>query len=107
MNLYDLVYLKKPNKKMNRNYIHLIISILLLLPVSIMLENSDGLETVNDIVGYLTEWSSSIIISVIISGIFFGIKFVLKKKSSIITVLYTTSYTLSIIILLILSLKYL
>jgi hypothetical protein len=92
---------------MNKNYIHLIISILLLLPVSIMLENSDGLETVNDIVGYLTEWSSSIIISVIISGIFFGIKFVLKKKSSFITVLFTTSYTLSIIILLILSLKYL
>ena len=88
---------------MNKNYIHLIISILLLLPVSIMLENSDGIGTVNDIFGYLTEWSSSIIISLIISGIFFGIKFILKKKSSFITVLYTTSYTLSIIILLILS----
>lgn len=92
---------------MNKNYTHLIISILLLLPVSIMLENSDGLETVNDIQGYLTEWGTSIVISVFISGIFFGIKSILKKTSSFITILYTSSYTLSILILLILSLKYL
>jgi|TARA_B110000240_G_C13359007_1_gene393086 uncharacterized membrane protein (UPF0136 family) len=92
---------------MNKKYVHLIISTILLLPVSIMLENSDGLETVNDIMGYLIEWSAIIIISLIISGIFFGIKSALKKTSSFIRVLYTSSYILSIIVLLILSFKYL
>jgi hypothetical protein len=94
-------------KKMRKDYVHLIISLILLLPVAVMLENSDGLETVNDLGGYLKEWIAPIIFSFIISGIVYGIKLIFKKKSSFVNIFYITSYTLSIIILLTLSLKYL
>ena len=87
-------------------YVHLIISLLLLLPVSIMLENHDGLDTVNNFSEYLKEWIPPLIISTIISLIFYGVTFLFKKKSSFIIILYTISYSLSIIILLILGLKY-
>ena len=92
---------------MKKGYIHLIISLILLLPVAVMLENSDGLETVNDLGGYLKEWIAPIMFSFIISGIVYGIKLLFKKKSSFVNIFCTTSYTLSIIILLTLSLKYL
>ena len=92
---------------MKKDYVHLIISLILLLPVAVMLENSDGLETVNDLGGYLKEWIPPIITSLIISGIVYGIKLLFKTKSSFVGIFYTTSYTLSIIILMILSLKYL
>jgi hypothetical protein len=92
---------------MKKDYVHLIISLILLLPVAVMLENSDGLETVNDLVGYLKEWIPPIMLSFIISGIVYGIKLLFKKKSSFVKTFYTTSYALSIIILLTLSLKYL
>jgi hypothetical protein len=93
---------------MNKKLIfHLILSTLLLLPVSIILENSDGLETVNTIKGYLIEWYPPIIFSLIISGIIFGVKKLLKKETSFLNIFYHSSYTISIIILLIVSLKYL
>ena len=92
---------------MKKDYVHLIISLILLLPVAVMLENSDGLETVNDLSGYLKEWIPPIMLSFIISGIVYGIKLLFKKKSSFVKTFYTTSYALSIIILLTLSLKYL
>jgi len=94
-------------KTKRKDYVHLIISLILLLPVAVMLENSDGLETVNDLGGYLKEWIAPIIFSFIISGIVYGIKLIFKKKSSFVNIFYITSYTLSIIILLTLSLKYL
>tara|TARA_B110000977_G_C11009719_1_gene467173 strand:- start:434 stop:712 length:279 start_codon:yes stop_codon:yes gene_type:complete len=92
---------------MKKDSVHLIISLILLLPVAVMLENSDGLETVNDLGGYLKEWIPPIMLSFIISGIVYGIKLLFKKKSSFVKTFYTTSYALSIIILLTLSLKYL
>ena len=92
---------------MKKDSVHLIISLILLLPVAVMLENSDGLETVNDLGGYLKEWIPPIMLSFIISGIVYGIKLLFKKKSSFVNIFHTTSYTLSIIILLILGLKYL
>jgi|TARA_B110000908_G_scaffold151258_1_gene185850 hypothetical protein len=92
---------------MKKEYVHLIISLILLLPVAVMLENSDGLESVNDLGGYLKEWIAPILFSLIISGIVYGIKLLFKRKSSFIILFYTMSYALSIIILLILGLKYL
>ena len=44
---------------MKKDYVHLIISLVLLLLVAVMLENSDGIETVNDLGGYLKEWIAS------------------------------------------------
>jgi len=92
---------------MNNKTIHLVISIILLLPVSIMLENSDGLDRVNSFSGYIGEWIVSIIMSLIFTSIIYGILYIIKKKPSFLSVLYKTSYTISILILLIISLKYL
>lgn len=74
---------------MRKDYVHLIISLIILLPVAVILENSDGLETVNDLGGYLKEWVPPIIISLFISGIVYGIKLLFKKKSSFVKTLYT------------------
>ena len=90
----------------NKLVFNVVVSTLLLLPVSVLLENSDDLETVDSIQGYLKEWISPIILSSILSGIIYGVKKILKKETSFFKIFYYTSYTLSILILLILSLKY-
>jgi hypothetical protein len=90
----------------NKLVFNVVLSTLLLLPVSVLLENSDGLETVDSIQGYLKEWIPPIILSSILSGIIYGVKKILKKETSFFNIFYYTSYTVSILILLILSLKY-
>ena len=91
----------------NKIILHVILSTLLLLPASIILENSDGLETVHNIQGYLKEWIASFFLTLIISGLIVGIKKILKKQTSFLNIYYYTAYVLSIFILLIVSLKYL
>lgn len=91
---------------MTKNYKNLLISTLLLLPFSVLLENFDGLETVNTIQGYLKEWFSGIIVSLVISGIVFGIIYIFNKSSSYVKVLYLTSYSLSLLIFILVLLNY-
>lgn len=86
---------------------NLALSILLLLPVSVLLENIDGLETVNSIQGFLKEWLGSLTLSLILSGMIFGIKKLLKKETTFFNVFSYTAYIFSIVILLILILRYL
>ncbi len=91
----------------NKLSINVLLSTLLLLPVSVLLENLDGLETVNSIQGYLKEWMGGIILSLIISGLIYGMKKLLKKDTSFLNVFSYTNYSFSIIILFILILRYL
>ena len=92
---------------MNNKTTHLVISLILLLPVSIMLENSDGLDRVDSFSGYIGQWIGSIIVSLIFTSIIYGILYIIKKKPSFVSILYKTSYTISILTLLIINLKYL
>lgn len=91
----------------NKKTLHVFLSTLLLLPVAIILENSDALETIHSIQEYLKEWVAPIILSIIISGIIFGIKRLFKKETSFLNIYYNTAYSISIFILLIVSFKYL
>jgi hypothetical protein len=90
----------------NKLMFNVVLSTLLLLPVSVILENSDGVETVNTLQGYLKEWVPSIILSSIVSGIIFGVKKLLKKETSFLNIYYHSSYSIAIFILLSVSLKY-
>ena len=90
----------------NKITIHVFLSTLLLLPCAIILENSDGLETVNSIQEYLKEWVGPIILTSIISGVIFGFKKLFKKETSFLNIYYHTAYCISIFILLIVSFKY-
>ena len=86
--------------------LHVIVSTLLLLPVAIILENSDGLETVNSVIDYIREWIAPVVISSFISGAIFGVKRLQGKESSFLNVYYHTAYSVAIIVLLAVSIKY-
>ena len=91
----------------NKTTVHAILSTILLLPVAVILENSDGLETVSTFQEYLKEWIAPIILSIVISALIYGVLSLLKKTSSFLNIYYYTAYTFSILILLIVSLRYL
>jgi hypothetical protein len=91
----------------NKLVFNVILSTILLLPVSVLLENLDGLETVNSIQGYLKEWMAGLILSLIMSGVIYGVKKIFKKDTSFLNVYSYTSYLFSIIILFILISRYL
>lgn len=91
----------------NKIKLHVFLSTLLLLPVAIILENSDGAETVHSIQEYLKEWGAPIVLSSLISGVIFGLKRLLKKETSYLNVYYHTAYCISILVLLAVSIKYL
>lgn len=91
----------------NKKRIHVLLSTFLLLPAAIILENSDGLETVNNLKGYLKEWIAPVFLSLIISGLIYGIKKALKRETNFLNVYYHTAYILFVLIFLIISIKYL
>lgn len=91
----------------NKIKLHVILSTLLLLPVAIIVENSDGAESVHSIKDYFKEWLAPIALSFIISAAIFGVKRLLKKDTSILNIYYHTAYVLSIFMLLAISIKYL
>ncbi len=86
--------------------LHVFLSTMLLLPVAIILENSDGAETVHSIKEYISEWLAPIGLTCIISGVIVGIKRLLKRDSSFLNVYYHTAYVISILVLLSVSIKY-
>ena len=90
----------------NKITLHVILSTLLLLPVAIILENSDGLGTVHSVIDYIREWIAPVGISSFISGTIFGVKRLLGKDSSFLNVYYHTAYSFAIITLLIVNIKY-
>ena len=74
---------------------HLIFSIILLLPSSIYLENSDGLDVIDDIYGATFQWITGFIISLVIALCYWGIFFKIKTKSSFVKALYKSCYLVS------------
>jgi hypothetical protein len=91
----------------NKITLHVILSTLLLLPLAIILENSDGLEAVHTMQGYFKEWMAPISLSLIISALIFGVKKIFKKVTSFLNIYCYTAYGLSIILLFIICIKYL
>ncbi len=87
--------------------LHVFLSTMLLLPVAIILENSDGAETVHSPKEYISEWLAPIILTCVISGVIVGIKRLLKRETSFFNVYYHTAYIYAISILLSVSIKYL
>ena len=84
--------IKKNMEKINK---HLILSLILLLPASIYLENSDGLDKIDDIYGAASEWITAFIISLVIALSYWGIFFKIKTKSSFVKALYKSCYLVS------------
>ena len=87
---------------MKKNNVNLIISYLVLIPSTVMISDYN----VTDISSYLISGSGGGIIGFLISGIIFGISKLFDKNYHFITTLYSTNFVLSIIILILLSFKY-
>ena len=54
-----------------KDYLHLVVSEILLLPASVILENNDGLETVDSFEEYLSEWTGAILASFILGSMLY------------------------------------
>lgn len=91
----------------NKTTLHIVLSTLLLLPLAIILENSDGIGAVHTMQGYFKEWMAPIFLSLIISALIFGIKKIIKKETSFLKIYYYTAYVLSVILLVVVSIRYL
>ena len=85
-----------------KRYLNAALSVLLLLPVSIALENSDGLEVVNSIGEGLKEWISAFMLSMLLSIVPVIAISVLKKNIGYLMILTITNYILSALILFVL-----
>lgn len=82
----------------NNDKIHLIASVLLLLPATLFLEMSDG-KFNNDSTSalFLTEWFGGIVAASILAVIAWGIYYLIKKESSFIKAFYKSCYFISLI----------
>jgi hypothetical protein len=76
---------------------HLLISLIILLPASLYLENSDGLDMIDDFYGLMSNWFGAIIVSLIIGTISWGGYFLFNKKSSFVKALYKSCYFVTFI----------
>jgi hypothetical protein len=90
-----------------KTIVHVVLSTVLLLPVAVILENSDGLETISTFQEYLKEWIAPVFLSITVSALIYGMMSLMKKTPSFPNIYYYTAYTFSILILLIVSLRYL
>jgi len=97
VNMRKLLLTFSTSKAMQSINNNVIISIILLLPASIFIENIDGLDVVNDFYGAMREWLGAIIVSLIIATISWGVYFLFNKKSLFVKAFYKSCYLFTIV----------
>ena len=79
--------MKKEKEKKN-----IIISTLLILPLSVYIELSDGIAPPVTFMFVIKEWLAAIVLCLTISLIIYGLRYLIIRKGSFLTTYYKTAY---------------